>query len=157
MRVLGARPQAHATPRCRPAGAPGALVGRGAADGYHPQRVDPVARIETRFAGETRIDDRGDALDGEGALRHVGRQDDLTPRSTPDGRCCASNGRSPWRGTTARSRVAALARWPPRRADLGGAGQENEHVAAVIRRVCQDALQRMHHARGERPIIAVST
>ena len=75
--VVGLRPQADATARTGTAGAAGALFGGSLRDRLDEQGVDAAVRVEAGDAGETGVDHRADARNGQGSLGDVGRDDHL--------------------------------------------------------------------------------
>ena len=65
--------------------APGALIGAGLADARHLKRGQPGPGRVAGHARQAAIDHRADAIDGDGAFRHVGREDDLGLGARRDG------------------------------------------------------------------------
>lgn len=70
-------PEADAASWGGAAGPAGALGGRGAADALKFKAVEAAARVVRGDAGKARIDDGGDALDGEGGFGDVRGADDF--------------------------------------------------------------------------------
>ena len=75
MAVFFAGPEAHADARSRTAGAASALVGGSLADFFDQESVDAAIRVVARNTSEAAVDDATDAVDGEGSLGDVGRDD----------------------------------------------------------------------------------
>ena len=71
------RPQPETQARSGPAGAPGALIGRGLADLLDQQGVDAAVGIVTRQASQAAVDDAAHPVDRQGGLGDIGRNDHL--------------------------------------------------------------------------------
>ena len=113
------------------AGATGALFGRGAADFFDEQRIDPAARIEARDPRQAAVDHDPHAFDREGSFRDVGRDDRFALFVT--GECgvllrrrqfAVERKRRRNRSLTREARMAEMVR-----VDLIFSRHENEHVA----------------------------
>ena len=65
-------------------GASGALIGAGAGDGLDGERIDAAVGVPCGEAGEAGIDDRLDAVDGEGGFGDIGGDDDAAWASGAD-------------------------------------------------------------------------
>jgi hypothetical protein len=109
--------------------AAGALDCRSAADVRHPQRREARPLRMRGDAREARVHDRSDALDGHAGLGDVGGEDDLAPGPARDGAVLlvgpeVAVQRRQEQAAGPRDLLARLLRV----ADLGGAGQEDQHV-----------------------------
>ncbi len=149
--VLRGRPQTQTTPRGGAPRASGALLGGGSTDRGHPQRVDPVARVEAGDARQAGVDDAGHSLDRQRRLGDVGRQHDLAARSGPQHpllrveRQVAVQGQN-GEPLLARQWIQRLGGTP----DFRRAGQEDEDVAVVLG---QKAAHGGEHASGKGAVV----
>ena len=118
------------TPGRGAAGTARALVGGRLADAADLERRQAGPGRVARDARKAAIDHRGHAVDSDGALGDVGREDDLGLSEGATARSCSSGDWSPCSGSSSQSVPPGdRLRRPMGAADLGGAGQEDEHMA----------------------------
>ncbi len=121
-------PQAIADPRGHAPRASGAL--RGGVLGDRREHEGAAAVVVARQSYEPGVDDDADARDGDGRLRHVGREDDLPARRAIEGLALLVEGEA---AVQRHDRVRPTFERASRALDLGLAGQEDEDIAGIAR------------------------
>ncbi len=143
--VLLGRPQAQAAPGCGAPGAPGALVGGGAADALEHQGVEAAVGVEAADPRQAAVDDRAHAGDGERGLGDIGREDHPLARARAQGALLLLQGEPAVQRQDLG--VAAGGQRSGGRADLAHPGQEDQDVAAV--RLAQGLAHRVGDLRAQ--------
>ena len=128
--VLALGPEPDAVARRGAARATEPLLGRGAADLFDEERVDPAMGIEPRHARQAAVDDDAHAVDGQRGFGDVGRDDDFSLLARRDGGVLLGGRKfAVQRMKREIARGKAVPQRVERALDFVRAGHENEDVA----------------------------
>ena len=155
MRVLLLRPEPPAQARRSAAGAPGALVGRGAADLLDQQGVDAAIRIVARNARQAAVDHTPDAVNGQRGLGDVGGDDDLALIVAGHGGVLVA--RRQFAVQREQDEAAGLVATPDgldRLGNLEAARHEDQHVALAAR--ADKVAERLRRLVPDRALVEVA-
>ena len=127
--MVALRPEAKAKSGSRAAGAPGALIRRGAANLFDEKSVDAAMRIVACDAGKTCIHDHRDSIDCQGGFCHICGNDDLALGAASDSLVLVRGGELAMKRKDEIPAGNALAQIPNGALDLIGTGHENESIS----------------------------